>query len=220
MRYAAAQLALALSSRRLLPTAGLLLFAVIGVYAQRQNPVLGSFAVTAIVTALICALFVVAVERESAGTATELLTAANGGAAVAWRGRLILVGVVTCPVTIFCLAWPTATGAFTQPPGAGDLLAAALAHVACGLFGGALALVLSAPTRGAVAFVAILVLIVGSVPLATAFGAVAGPGGIARALNHTAPNTLSPSLLAALGITLLEASLLACAAKWLARWRG
>jgi len=220
LRYAAAQLSLALSSRRLLPPAALLLFAVIGVYGQPKNPVLESFAVTAIVTALICSLFVLAVERESAGTASELLTAATGGAAVAWRGRLVLVGVVVCPVTIFCLAWPTATGAFAHVPEGGDLLAAVLVHVACGLFGGALALVLSAPTRAAVAFVAILVVILGSVPLATALGVFAGPGGIEQALNHTAPNALTPSLLVAVGITLVEAALLAYAARWLARWRG
>jgi hypothetical protein len=45
--FASAQLALVLSSRRVLVPATLLIFAIVGVDAYRPNPVQGSFAVTA-----------------------------------------------------------------------------------------------------------------------------------------------------------------------------
>ena len=39
----------------------------------------------------------------------------------------MLVGVIAAVVTVFCLAWPTATGAFDRSPEVGDLGSAALA---------------------------------------------------------------------------------------------
>lgn len=219
MKYAAAQLSLALSGRRLVPPVALLVFMVIGVYAQRQNPVLASFALTTVVDCVICALLVSAVERETAGTATELLTVASGGGLSAWRGRLTITITAAVLVTSFVIAWPLVTGAFARPPKAADLLAAVLAHVACGLFGGTLALVLGTPTRSAVAFVITLLGICGSIPLGAVLGVFAGPGGVDQTLRSTS-SALSLSVLAATGVTLAQAALLAVLARWLVRHRG
>jgi hypothetical protein len=220
VRHAPAQLSLALSGRRVLAPATVLLFAVIGVYAYRPNGVQESFAVTALLSALFCPWLVAAVEREVGPTAAAVLTVVAGGAVPGWRGRLVLVGIVTTAVTLVFLVWPTATDVFDRSPGTVDLLAALLAHVACGAFGGTLALLFAAPVRVASAFGAILGVIVLSIASATPVGALAGPGGIANAIGSSPPNTITAGLAAACAVTLLEASAVAVATRSLARWRG
>ncbi len=115
MSFATSQLSLVLSSRRVLAPTTLLIFVVIGVYVYRPNPVQGSFALTAVMSAFFCGWLVAAVERELTPAASAILAVLAGGAVAAWRGRLVLVGIVALVVTIFCLAWPTATGSFSRP---------------------------------------------------------------------------------------------------------
>ena len=193
---------------------------MIGVYAYRPNPVQGSFAVTAVLSPLFCAWLVAAVEREVGPSAGAILTVAAGGAERAWRGRLALIAIVSAAVTVVFLVWPTATGAFDRNPGAGDLIAAGVAHLACGAFGGALALVVAAPVRTATAFAAVLMTIIGSIALAHPLGAIAGPGAVARALDASPVDAVSGRLAAACVVTLAEAAALAYGARRLARWRG
>jgi hypothetical protein len=218
--FARAQLALVLSSRRVLAPITLLIFAVVGVYVYRPNPVQGSFAVTAAMAAFFCAWLVAAVERETPPPASAILVVRAGGAVAAWRGRLVLVIIVASVVTVFCLAWPTATAAFDRTPGAGDLLSAALAHLACGSLGGVLALLLGQPMRPATAFAVILAVLIASIALARPLEVVAGPGGVARALSNTPDGQVSGQLLAACGIVAAEAGLLGYAARAQSRWRG
>jgi hypothetical protein len=132
-------------------------------------------------SAFFCAWLVAAVEREVTPAAAAILAVLAGGAVAAWRGRLVLVSGLALVVTIFCLAWPTATGAFSRTPGIGDLASGALAHLACGVFGGTLALVLGPPVRTASAFTVILAVLIASIALAQPLQVVAGPGGVARA---------------------------------------
>lgn len=220
MRFAGAQLVLVLSSRRVLMPTALLIFAIFGVYVYRPNPVQGSFALTAVMTAFFCAWLVAAVEREVTPAAGAILTVLAGGALAAWRGRLALVGLLALVVTIFCLAWPTATGAFNRSPGAGDLLAAALSHLACGAVGGTLALLLAPPLRVATAFAVILAVLIGSIALGRQLEVVAGPGGVARALSGAPNDSVSGELIAACAVAACEAGLLGYAARAQARWRG
>jgi hypothetical protein len=220
MSFARAQLALVVSSRRVLAPITLLIFAVVGVYVYRPNPVQGSFAVTAAMAAFFCAWLVAAVERETPPPAGAILVVRAGGAVVAWRGRLVLVVIVASVVTVFCLVWPTATGAFDRSPGAGDLVSAALAHLACGSLGGVLALLLGQPLRPATAFAVILAVLIASIALARRLEVAAGPGGIARALSNTPNGHVSASLLAACAIAGVETGLLGYAARAQARWRG
>jgi hypothetical protein len=220
LRFARAQLALALSSRRVLAPLALLIFAVIGVYAYRPNPVQGSFATTAMLTAFFCAWLVAAVEREVTPAAAAILTVLAGGAAAGWRGRLALVGLFTVAVTVVFLIFPTATGAFNRSPGVGDLLAATVAHLACGAVGGTLALLLCPPLRVATAFAVIVAVLIGSIAIARPLEVVAGPGGVSRALS-SAPNDAVPGrLIAACVVAAGEAAALGYAARAQSRWRG
>jgi len=101
-----------------------------------------------------------------------------------------------------------------------DLVAAVLAHVACGALGGTLALLLAAPVRLATSFGAILGVIVVSIAVAGPLGVLAGPGGVADALGASPANTITAGLAAASGITLLQAAALAYETRRLARWRA
>ncbi len=220
MSFATSQLSLVLSSRRVLAPITLLIFLVVGVYVYRPNPVQGSFAVTAVMSAFFCAWLVAAVEREVTPAAAAILSVLAGGAVEAWRGRLMLVSVLALVVTIFCLAWPTATGAFSRSPDVGDLASAALAHLACGAFGGTLSLLLGPPMRPASAFIVILAVLIASIAVAQPLQLVAGPGAVARALSNTADGQVSGKLLLAGAIALGEAGVFAWAARAQARLRG
>ncbi len=153
-------------------------------------------------------------------SAAAIVTVAAGGADRAWRGRRVLIAIVSAAVTVVFLVWPTATGAFDHNPGAGDLTAAGLAHLVCGAFGGTLALVVAAPVRTATAFAAVLVTIFCSIALAHPLGAIAGPGAVARALDAAPVDAVSGRLAAACAVTLAEAAALAYGARRLARWWG
>jgi hypothetical protein len=218
--FAAAQLSLVLSSRRVLAPVTLLIFAVVGIYFYRPNPIQGSFAVTAVLTAFFCAWLVASVEREVTPAAGAILTVLAGGAVAAWRGRLALVGFFTVVLTVFCLIWPTATGAFDRTPGVGDLLAGALAHLACAAVGGTLALLLGPPLRTATAFTVILAVLIASIAVAAPLEVVAGPGGVARALSNTPNDQVSASLVVACAIAFVAAGALGYAARVQSRWRG
>jgi hypothetical protein len=220
MSAALARMSVALSGRRLLAPLTLLLFTVIGVYAYRPNLVQESFAATTVLCAAFCAWFVIAVEREVPESADVILTVAAGGAVRAWRGRIVLVALVAAGVTVVFLGWPTLTGAFKRAPGAGDLANAAFAHLAAGVFGGCLALLLAPPSRIATAFAATIVVVLGSVALGSAAKLIAGPGGVAKAMSAAADNHVSARLVATAAITLAEAAALAVGARRLARWRG
>ncbi len=220
MSYARAQLSIAVSARRVLAPATLVAFAVIGLYAYRPNPVQASFSATALLTALFTAWLVAAVEREVGATAQGILTVRSGGAVAAWRGRIVLVLLLSVAVTVFSIAWPTATDAFDRTPGLGDLAAAVLGHLAAGAFGGMLALLLAPPVRMATSFALVLLVVLGSLALTGTLGVAAGPGGAAHALEHTPRDRVSLHLAAACLITALESAGLAYAARRQSRWRG
>ena len=220
MSHVRARLGIVLSGRRLLAPLVLIAFAVIGVYAYRPNDVQGSFAVTAVLAAMFCAWLVTATEREVPPSADAILTVAVGGARRAWRGRLLLVAGFTAAITVVFLAWPTATDAFDRTPGPGDLLDAALAHVACGAIGGALGLLLAPPTRAATALAGTIGLVIASIALAEPLGIFAGPGAIASALAEAPNNQLTTALATSVVITLAETAVVAFAARRLVRWRG
>jgi len=220
VNYARARLGVVLTGRRLLAPLTLLAFAVIGVYAYRPNDVQGSFAVTAVLSAIFCAWLVTATERALAPSADAILTVAAGGAAQAWRGRLALVAIFTLAVTLVLLVWPTATNAFDRTPGIGDLGAAALAHAACSALGGCLGLAMAPPARAATAFAATIGLVLISVALAGTLGPLAGPGAIATALSDAPNDHLSFAILGTCAVTLSEAAALALAARRVQRWRG
>lgn len=141
MTHVQSRLIVALSGRRALVPLTLLAFAVIGVFSYRPNPVQGSWAVTAVLSAAFCAWLVITVEHEVGSSADAIFTVLAGGAARAWRGRLALVAMVATAVTLVFLAYPLvwstwADKVFAREPGVADVAAAALAHLACGAAGG------------------------------------------------------------------------------------
>jgi len=176
--------------------------------------------VTAVLAAMFCAWLVTATEREVPPSADAILTVAAGGPTHAWRGRLLLVAVFTLGIMVVFLAWPTATDAFDRTPGPGDLLDAALAHLACGAIGGALGLVLAPPMRAATALAGTVGLVVASIALVGPLGVFAGPGAVASALSEAPNDQVTLALAEAAAITLAEAALLALTARRLVRWRG
>lgn len=220
MRHARVRLLVALSGRRVLVPVTLLVFAVAGVFAYKPNPVQGSWAVAAVLSAPLCAWLVAAVEREVGPSADAILAVLVGGAERAWRGRLVLVALLTVVVTLVFMAWPAASSAFERSPGVGDVGAATLAHLACGAVGGALALLLAAPARPATAFAVIVGGWLASIGLAGAIGPLAGPGAVADALARTPDDALSGALVLASAVAFAQAGLLAYGARRLARWRG
>jgi hypothetical protein len=191
VRHVRGSLLLGLSGRRLLVPATLLAFAVVGVFVYRPNPVQGSWAVTALLSTVFCAWLVAAVEREVGPGAGAILTVLAGGPARGWRGRLALVAVLAVVVALAFMVWPAASSAFDRTPGAQDVGAAALAHVACGLLGGALALVLAAPARPATAFALIFGAWLASIGLEGTLGPLAGPAGVADALADAPDDTVT-----------------------------
>lgn len=220
MNHVRARLAVVLSGRRLLAPLTLVLFAVLGVYAYRPNDVQGSFAVTAVLAALFCAWLVTATEREVPASADAMLTVATGGAARAWRGRLLLVALFAVAISVVFLVWPTETDAFDRTPGPVDLVNATLAHLACGAIGGCLGLVFAPPARAATALAGTLGAVLASVGVGSTLGPLGGPGAVAAALSQTADDHLSAALLLASAVTLVEAWALAFGARRLTRWRG
>jgi hypothetical protein len=220
VRYARASLIVALAGRRVLMPATLLAFAVVGVFAYHPNPVQGSWAVTALLSTLFCAWLVAAVEREVGPGAAAILTVLAGGPARGLRGRLTLVAVLTVVVALVFMIWPAASSAFDRTPGAQDVGAAALAHVACGVLGGVLALLLAAPARPATAFALILGAWLASIGLVDLLGPFAGPAGVADALADAPDDRVSAAVVLACAVVFAQAGLLAYGARRLARWRG
>jgi hypothetical protein len=220
VRFAASYLSIALSGRRLLMPATALILVAIGIYASRPDPVESSFAVTVVLSAPICAWIVTCVEREVGATADAILTVRTGGAVSAWRGRLILVGIVSVAITAFLVGLPITAGVFDRSIRLSDLVAATLSHLASCAFGGTLSLLLGPPVRTATASATIVGVMLASVALEPYGGILAGPGGVAHELSVSGPDTVSGSMLAACGIAFVEAATLALAARVLSRWRG
>jgi hypothetical protein len=197
-----------------------LILAAVGIYSSRPDPVQGSFAVTVILSAPICAWFVSGVEREVGAAATAILTVRSGGAAAAWRGHLAIVGVFSAAITAVFVALPVIAGAFDRSLRLGDIVAATLSHLASCASGGSLGLVLGPPTRAATAAATIVAVMIASVALGSHVGMVAGPGGVAHQLSVAQNGTLPGLLLTSCGLALLEAAALVYAACAIARWRG
>ena len=82
---------------------------------------------------------------------------------------------------------------FDRAVQSGDVVAAVLAHLSCGVLGGAIAVLFSPPrlARRASAIAAVLAALVGL----AAIGGAAGPVAVARALNDAAPGTVGAATL-------------------------
>lgn len=205
----------------LAPVAGSL-FALFGVFAYRGNEVGETWGLTAVLCCALAAWLVGAVLAAEPAAQADMATVALGGR----RGRagleLVLVATVAASLTVTFIGFPLAVSPlgsapmFVPPPRAGDVVAAALAHLSCAALGGAIAVLFAPPrlVRPATIGAATLAALLGLIPLA----ALGGPVAVARELADTPRGTIGAGeLVACLSCLVLGALVLAGAARWARR---
>jgi hypothetical protein len=206
----------ALRSRAALIPLAAALFAVVGVFAGARNEVGPSWALTSMLCCALVAWFVFAVLDAEPQPQCDIVTVALGGHRGRRRLEVSLVLSASLSASALFIAYPTVLGRFDRAPGLGDLVAAALAHVASGLLGGGIAILFSRPrlTRRASAITAILVTLVLLVASGSVSGVV-GPFGVAQQLSDARADTLTINEIAAvLSCVALAAGLLQGATLW------
>ena len=211
---------LALRTRAPLAPAAATILALAGTYAQTRNDVGETYALTALLACGLSAWLTGAVLGGEPAPQADLATVALGGLRGRAKAEALLVATVAVAFSALFMIFPLALGlvvkhVFDRTPGTGDLVAAALAHLACCAFGAALGVALAPPrvTRRATAAAATLVVLLALLAVGTA-----GPAGVAQKLSGAAPRTLTGAELLATAIcALLAAALLAAAASWTRR---
>jgi hypothetical protein len=162
------------------------LFALLGVYAYPDSEVGPTFAFTSLACCALTAWLVGALLWAEPAPQAEIATAALGG----WERRARLEAAVVCVVAAVLsagfLVFPTILGRFDRPVQAGDVAAAALGHLSCGLLGGAIAVLYSPPrvTRPPTSAAAVLATLLALVALAGLLGGYGGPVWVAHGLYY------------------------------------
>jgi hypothetical protein len=192
-------------------------FALIGVYAYRPNEPGETFALTAVLACGLAAWLVAAVLGGEPRAQAEMAVAALGGRRRRTAMDVLLIAVVAAVLGVLFLGYPLALGlvltdVFAPSPSGGDLLAAAVAHLAAALLGGALALLCSPPRVARPATTAAL-LVAALVALA-AIGGVTGPVAAAAAVDDGDTGALVASVL---GCVALAVVAVVAADRWAAR---
>ena len=195
---------------------------LLGVYAYRPTDVGPTYALTAFLAAPLAAWLRVAVARAEPDPQRLVRVAAVGGrgrartqdAGVGATLALLLVAVL--------LVYPLAIGAFDRPVLARDVIAAALAHTCCAVFGVALGRLAAPPVteRAATALLLVLGATIASAALVDPLAIAAGPGKVADALAAAAPGAIPAVLVAASAATLILAGVLELTARALERRAG
>ena len=176
MRYL---LLLAARTRAPLVAVAATAFAAIGVYAYRPNEPHESFAVSAVLCCGLAAWLTGAVLLGEPRAQADMVTVAGRGRARPHAARRAAGGARRRGATVALVGYPLAlglfqSGVFVPAVTAGEIAAAVLGHLACGLLGGAVAVLLAPPRvvrpatrrrRGAAVLLEV-----------AAIGAVAGPG--------------------------------------------
>ena len=163
LRY---RLLLAARSRAAIAPGVAWLFVLIGVYAYHPNDVRGSMGITALLLAPITAWLAIALTHAEPAPQRELLTAGRAPVATlaTTAGAFALLGTI---LGVADIAWPIVSRAFDRPVTAADLLAGALAHTGCAVYGAALGTLVGARlvSRPAVAFTILVAVAIVAVPL-------------------------------------------------------
>lgn len=207
---------LAVRTRAALVPTAVALFAAIVIYAQPDNPVWASYALTASLLAALAASVVIALAAaEPAGQRQLVLSLAGPGRE---RGRrtaahLVVVAVLAVPVA----ALPALLGVFQTTPGVGVVVLAIVVHVVVGALGVVAGHVVAPPIvrRPPVALVLLLVYAMVEVGLTTGVPALGGALWVLSRMlsdHDPGPSRLALPLLA----TVAQAGLLAAAAAALA----
>ncbi len=209
-------------TRAPLPALAATIFLVLGVFSYRQNEVGATWGLTALLTCGLAAWIAGAVLAGEPAAQADMATAALGGRRSRLVPELLLAAAAAALLAAAFIGWPLALVALGASdelrPAArpGDVAAAVLAHLACGVLGGAIGVLFSPPRliRRASAIAAVLAALL----VLAAIGGVAGPVAVARALHDAEPGTVGPETLGACaGCLVLAAAALAAATRWAAR---
>jgi hypothetical protein len=209
-------------TRAVLPPLAATLFAVLGVYAYRENEPRATFAVTALMACGLAAWAVGAVLAGEPEPQAEMASVALGGRGERTGLEAVLVGTAAVCVTVAFLAYPLALVALGVPrvfrPGVGaaDVAAGGLAHLCCAALGGAIGVLYAPPrlTRRATAIAAVVGTLLALIAVASVLGPVGGPVAVAEALSDGRDGTL---LVACLSCLVLAAGAVAAADRWARR---
>jgi hypothetical protein len=169
----------------LLPTAALL-FAIVGVYAQPENEIWSSYAFTALLLALLAAVFVIALAAAEPSSQRQFFLSL-GPPSVTRGRRFAAYSAVAVVLAVVAAVLPAILGAFSVAPSPSDVLVATLVHVACALLGVSAGSAVASPVvrRPAIGIVLVLAYTLLEVALTPVVPALGGPMWIVeRLLGH------------------------------------
>jgi hypothetical protein len=209
-------------TRTVLPPLAATIFVVVGTYAYRRNEAGAAFAGTALIASFLAAWFAGAILAGEPESQAEMATTATGGRGGRTVIEVALVAAVAVGLTVVCLSYPLALVAvgvpkeFDPPLQAGDIVAAAIGHLCCGMAGGAIGVLFAPPrlTRRATAIAAVLATLLVLVPL----GSLGGPAAVGDALSAAPAGSVGGRVVvASLSCLVLAAGALATADRWARR---
>ena len=210
----------------MLPPLAATLFLVIGVYAYRPNEPRATFAVTALMACGLAAWTVGAILAGEPDAQSDMATAALGGRAARAGLEAVLTATAATVLTVVFVAYPlvfVAFGAdtlFRPHVRAGDVVAAVLAHLCCGVLGGAVGVLFAPPrlTRRATAIAAVVAALLVLVAVSAVLGPVGGPVAMAQAMTDARAGTVTGGvLLAGASCLALAGAAVIGATRWAAR---
>jgi hypothetical protein len=202
------------------------IFAVIGVFAYRQNEVGQTWGLTAVLSCGLAAWLVGAVLAGEPPAQADMATVALGGRRARAMLELVPIGLAALWLTVAFLAYPLLTSPLGRPPMFEpsalpvDVAAATLAHLCCAILGGAVGVLFSPPrlTRRATAVAAVMAALLALVAISAPLGRAGGPVAVARALTDAPRGTVDGAeLVACLSCLALAALTLTAASRWARR---
>jgi hypothetical protein len=213
-------------TRTVLPPLAATLFAVIGVYAYRENEPRATFAVTALMACGLAAWVVGAVLAGEPDPQAEMASVALGGRGERTKLDVLLVGATAIGLTVVFLAYPLALVAlgvaneFKPPVTGADVAAGVLAHLCCAALGGTVGVLFAPPrlARRATAIAAVVATLLALIAVEAVLGPVGGPVAVAQALSDANEHPVDGAVLVACASCLvLAAAALAAADRWARR---
>lgn len=189
------------------PVVGLvaLAFAVFGIFADQRAEIGSTWALTALLTSALCAWIAGAILAGETDAQADMAAVALGGRIGRLRLDARLVAALAALVSACFIVWPlilTAFGRreFDHTPHVGDVVAALLAHLACGTVGGVIGVAFAPPRvrRRAVAVLATLATILGLIVVSVPLDVLGGPVAFAAALSDAPAGRLTGDDLTAL----------------------
>ncbi len=184
-------------------------FVLLGVYAYRPNDVGPTYAVTAIVLCPVAAWLAAAAAFAEPPSHQQMAIAAAGGPGRALRGRVLALAIAVGALGAIDVCFPAIFGLFKPRPVAADLVAAVLAHGACGALGVGLGLLAVPPAarRPPAAFLLVVGYAIVAVPLYDLAPVLSPAAWLAATLTNAAPRALHGAVVVATLAALAQAAI-------------